>query len=67
MPRQSSGDEDIPVSADETQSPLTVEPLSKQIRLNPGNYSLCLCHVKINLTYYTICNKYNFSWLHKTG
>ncbi|EGI58130.1 hypothetical protein G5I_13787 [Acromyrmex echinatior] len=38
MPRQSSDDEDIPVSADETQSPLTVEPLSKQIRLNPGAF-----------------------------
>ncbi|EGI59896.1 hypothetical protein G5I_11898 [Acromyrmex echinatior] len=34
MPRQSSDDEDIPVSG-ETQSPLTVEPLSKQIRLDP--------------------------------
>ncbi|KYN40910.1 hypothetical protein ALC56_04678 [Trachymyrmex septentrionalis] len=44
-----------------TQSLLTGEPLSKQRRLDSGNYSLCLCHVKINLTYCTICNKSNFS------
>ncbi|EGI70939.1 hypothetical protein G5I_00244 [Acromyrmex echinatior] len=41
MPRQSSDDEDIPVSG-ETQSPLTVEPLSKQIRLNPAIFVIIL-------------------------
>ena len=66
-PRQiSSNDEkDVPMSggmqSTMTQNFSTEESPSKRRRLDSGKYSLCLYHVKINLTYCTICSQSNFS------